>query len=674
MKKAQIILLLLFANIFGVVYGQNKKNVLIFLVDDLRDELNCYGSRHVKSPNIDALAADGVRFNNAYAQQGICAPSRMSILTGLRPESIGIYDIFTPLRKVHKEVVTMPQLFRENGYKTVGIGKVFHHGRDDRSQWTTYIGKEPNTYTNPENEGKKAAFEIGVRTIKNRKGQDIEVSATDETYKDGRVANAAIEALRDLKKDPFLMVLGLSKPHLPFNAPKKYWDLYDRNKIKVPSRDRPNKMYFQSLTNWGELRGYDDIPSSGDLDDELTKTLIQGYYASISYIDAQVGKVMRKLDELRLRENTMVIFMSDHGYKIGEYGSWCKHSNMEIDVKVPLIISRETSYKKRKRNKISNALVENTDIFPTIIELCGLVSPKIDGKSLMNLIDNPYSKGDEAAYNLYPKGKRIGVSVTDGRWRYTEWRIDETQEIKGRELYDHSYSMVADSNLAGDKNFQKEQERMAQLLYKRFPTDIKPFNEKRVIGDNHGTEIIKVFESSITAPLDNSSFELGKSIVLRANATAVKGTIIKKVLFRINGKFHELDRESPYEVTWKPRKVGSYTIDVMAINSDYEKTISSNVTVTINKSEGKKVEELLHGETSISIYPNPARNTFTIATKGFKKATILITDVLGNRVYSKSTDAKTVEVATKAKFAVGLYFIKIIDQDGKIYNDRVLIK
>ncbi len=674
MKKAQIILLLLFANIFGVVYGQNKKNVLIFLVDDLRDELNCYGSRHVKSPNIDALAADGVRFNNAYAQQGICAPSRMSILTGLRPESIGIYDIFTPLRKVHKEVVTMPQLFRENGYKTVGIGKVFHHGRDDRSQWTTYIGKEPNTYTNPENEGKKAAFEIGVRTIKNRKGQDIEVSATDETYKDGRVANAAIEALRDLKKDPFLMVLGLSKPHLPFNAPKKYWDLYDRNKIKVPSRDRPNKMYFQSLTNWGELRGYDDIPSSGDLDDELTKTLIQGYYASISYIDAQVGKVMRKLDELRLRENTMVIFMSDHGYKIGEYGSWCKHSNMEIDVKVPLIISRETSYKKRKRNKISNALVENTDIFPTIIELCGLVSPKIDGKSLMNLIDNPYSKGDEAAYNLYPKGKRIGVSVTDGRWRYTEWRIDETQEIKGRELYDHSYSMVADSNLAGDKNFQKEQERMAQLLYKRFPTDIKPFNEKRVIGDNHGTEIIKVFESSITAPQDNSSFELGKSIVLRANATAVKGTIIKKVLFRINGKFHELDRESLYEVTWKPRKVGSYTIDVMAMNSDYEKTISSSVTVTINKSEGKKVEELLHGETSISIYPNPARNTFTIATKGFKKATILITDVLGNRVYSKSTDAKMVEVATKAKFAVGLYFIKIIDQDGKIYNDRVLIK
>ncbi len=674
MKKAQIILLLLFANIFGVVYGQNKKNVLIFLVDDLRDELNCYGSRHVKSPNIDALAADGVRFNNAYAQQGICAPSRMSILTGLRPESIGIYDIFTPLRKVHKEVVTMPQLFRENGYKTVGIGKVFHHGRDDRSQWTTYIGKEPNTYTNPENEGKKAAFEIGVRTIKNRKGQDIEVSATDETYKDGRVANAAIEALRDLKKDPFLMVLGLSKPHLPFNAPKKYWDLYDRNKIKVPSRDRPNKMYFQSLTNWGELRGYDDIPSSGDLDDELTKTLIQGYYASISYIDAQVGKVMRKLDELRLRENTMVIFMSDHGYKIGEYGSWCKHSNMEIDVKVPLIISRETSYKKRKRNKISNALVENTDIFPTIIELCGLVSPKIDGKSLMNLIDNPYSKGDEAAYNLYPKGKRIGVSVTDGRWRYTEWRIDETQEIKGRELYDHSYSMVADSNLAGDKNFQKEQERMAQLLYKRFPTDIKPFNEKRVIGDNHGTEIIKVFESSITAPQDNSSFELGKSIVLRANATAVKGTIIKKVLFRINGKFHELDRESLYEVTWKPRKVGSYTIDVMAMNSDYEKTISSSVTVTINKSEGKKVEELLHGETSISIYPNPARNTFTIATKGFKKATILITDVLGNRVYSKSTDAKMVEVATKAKFAVGLYFIKIIDQDGKIYNDRILIK
>ena len=320
MKKIMILFIIITS-----VVAKAQTNVVIFLVDDLRDELACYGNTHIKSPNIDNLASEGVKFNKAYSQQAICAPSRMSILTGLRPESIGIYDIFTRLRTVHSEVVTMPQLFRENGYRTVSIGKVYHHGIDDQSNWTTYIGKKNNTYVFPENANFKAAYEAG----------DVD----DDVYKDGTVARDAITTLNNIKDDKFLMVLGFSKPHLPFNAPKKYWDMYDRNTIDVPSRDRPTNIYSSALTNYGELRGYDGIPSTSDLDDDLTKTLRHGYYACVSYVDAQVGRVMSELENLDLLKNTMVIFMSDHGYKIGEYGSWNKHSNMEIDTKVPLIIS-----------------------------------------------------------------------------------------------------------------------------------------------------------------------------------------------------------------------------------------------------------------------------------------------------------------------------------------------
>ncbi|WP_282122025.1 sulfatase [Algibacter mikhailovii] len=464
----QLIIALFICSGLGFSFAQT--NVVIFLIDDLRDELACYGNTHIKSPNIDNLASVGVKFNNAYCQQAICAPSRMSILTGLRPESLGIYDIFTRLRKVHKEVVTMPQLFQNNGYKTVSIGKVFHHGLDDKDKWTTYIGKKKNVYILPENQGKKAAYE----------GADV----GDDVYKDGSVARDAISTLNAVKDDKFLMVLGFSKPHLPFNAPKKYWDMYDVNAIEVPSRNRPTNMYPAALTNYGELRGYDNIPATGDLDDDLTKTLIHGYYACVSYVDAQVGRVMAELDRLDLRKDTMVIFMSDHGYKIGEYGSWNKHSNMEIDTKVPLIISRETSHDARKTNVSSEALVENVDIFSTIIEACHLDSPIIDGKSMLSLIDNPNMTWNDGAYSLYPKGSIMGVTVTDGVWRYTEWRNATTQAINSRELYYHSTGPVADANLAGVLEHTKVQERMADLLYKRFPLDMVPFNTDRNIGDN----------------------------------------------------------------------------------------------------------------------------------------------------------------------------------------------
>ena len=272
------------------------------------------------------------------------------------------------------------------------------------------------------------------------------------------------------------MIVGLSKPHLPFNAPKKYWDLYDKNELTVPARKKPENMYKLALSKWGELKNYANIPNEGDLDDDLTKELINGYYACVSYIDAQIGKIVNTLESLHLKENTVIVFMSDHGYKLGEYGAWCKHSNMELDTRVPLIIANGKNIKTN--NSTSNALVENIDIFPTLAEACGLNMHHVDGKSILPLIDDPNKTWDAAAYSLYPRGEKyMGCTVTDGTWRYTEWRNSNTQEVLDIELYDHGESLVAHKNVADTTVFETVKTRMQKLLHQRFPPNRKSFYE-----------------------------------------------------------------------------------------------------------------------------------------------------------------------------------------------------
>ncbi|MBD0724740.1 hypothetical protein B6A10_06070 [Flavobacterium sp. L1I52] len=463
---------------FGFVYSvnaQQKTNILIFLVDDLRPELGCYDNSIIKTPNIDKLAKDGVLFDKAYCQQAICAPSRISILTGMRPENVGIYDLETPLRKVHKDLLTIPQFFKQNGYKTVAVGKVYHHANDDKENWSILFPREGNTYANPEN--------IAIMEKQKKAGQKVKapafecVDVPDDTYRDAKVANNAIKTLKDIKGENFMMVVGFSRPHLPFNVPKKYWDLYDKKNIVVPSRDKPANIFPTAMSNWGELRNYYGIPQKGDLSDDLSKELINGYYASVSFIDTQMGKVLQTLDELNLRQNTMIVFMSDHGWKLGEYGAWCKHTNFEHDVKVPLIISRETNYQGRKVNQRSDALVEYIDVFSTIAAACNLSLPKTDGKSLLPLLDNPKMKWDNAAYSVYPRGKNMGCTCTDGQWRYTEWRNADTQEVVGKELYNHKQSALATENLAGNSKYKKIEQRMKKNLDNQFPVDMGPFKK-----------------------------------------------------------------------------------------------------------------------------------------------------------------------------------------------------
>ncbi len=473
MKKILVLLCITF--FVSKSFSQEEKpNVLIFYVDDLRAELGCYGSKTAITPNIDKLAKDGVQFNKAYVQQAICAPSRMSTLTGLRPETLGIYSIFTPLRKIHKEVVTLPQLFKQNGYKTISTGKVYHHTIDDKESWSQLVVRPSKRYLKTESLEAIEALKIGGK--KNPKGPAYEdADVADEAYVDGEITNNAIKMLNKYKDDKFLLFIGFTKPHLPFNAPKKYWDIHDKSKFEIPSKEKPEGMYRLALSKWGELKGYQGIPKEDPLNDEATRTLIHGYHAAVSYMDAQVGKIMKTLEELDLRKNTMVIFMSDHGYKIGEYGAWCKHSNVEIDVRVPLIISRETNYKKRKTGKTSNALVENVDIFPTLVDLCGLEGPKSDGKSILPIINKPNKKGDEIATSVYARGKNImGITATDGKWRYTEWRNSVTHEILKVELYEHKNSLLSFVNLSGNKKYKKVEEKMSKLLEAQFPKD-KPF-------------------------------------------------------------------------------------------------------------------------------------------------------------------------------------------------------
>ena len=456
------------------VVAKKQPNVLVFLIDDLRVDLGTYGSKHVISPNIDKLASEGVRFDQAYAQQAICGPSRVSIMTGLRPETTGLYTIWKNgrLRPNQPDVVSMPQLFKENGYKTVSIGKVYHSVTDDQENWSTHIKKLKNFYVDPAKEKQKFAYEAG----------DVE----DDFYKDGKVATDTIETLKQLKAsdDKFLMMVGFSKPHLPFNAPKKYWDMYDREQFDVPSRKKPDDMYRLALTKWGELRMYGGIPKEGDVNDELTKTLIHAYYATVSYMDAQVGRVMQALDEMDLRENTMVVFMSDHGYKLGEYGAWNKHTNMQLDARVPLIISRELTHESRKTGVSSSALVENIDVFPTVVEAAGLTLPKVDGQSLLTLLDKPDMPWDDAAYSLFTRGNTMGVTLTDGKWRYTEWRDAKTQAIKFTELYDHSSSEVASANVSGQSQYQVLEQKLKALLHAQFPMDAPSFYEKRHVKNN----------------------------------------------------------------------------------------------------------------------------------------------------------------------------------------------
>jgi iduronate 2-sulfatase len=483
MKSVSAALLLTGLSILPHLHAA-QPNVLLITADDLRPELGCYGSV-AKTPNLDAIAARGTTFTKAYCQQAVCNPSRSSMLTGLRPGTLGLYVNGTHFRELKPDVTTLPLWFKEHGYTTRCSGKLFHNWhtkeKGDARSWS-----EPEFlhYANhgddtpqisgplPENHAK---FCEGLRKY-GSVGMCESYDVSDEAYYDGRVAAEAVRIIPELKNGPFFLAVGFWKPHAPFNAPKKYWDIYDRAQIPALNPTRPANAPEIAFHQSTEILGPPDQQKQPT--PEQIAEMRHGYFAGISYMDAQVGKVIAALKEHGLLDNTVIVFWGDHGYHLGEHGLWAKTSNFELDARVPLIIAPPQA---KQRGVQTAALAEMLDIFPTLNALCGLpAAPGLEGTSLVPVLDDPSATVKRGAFTQHPRPAyadrtpskqptTMGYSIRTANWRYTEWRNWQTGAIEARELYDHTSDQPELDNVIAnppDKAALKEAEK---LLHAQFP-------------------------------------------------------------------------------------------------------------------------------------------------------------------------------------------------------------
>ncbi|MDG2123618.1 MAG: sulfatase, partial [Verrucomicrobiales bacterium] len=466
-------ILILISLIASAVAALARPNVLFIAVDDLRAELGCYGAEHIVSPNIDKLAASGVRFERAYCQQAICGPSRASVMTGLRPDSVQVHGNHTHFREIDPEVVTLPQHFKNHGYRTQSMGKLYHgvfppgssrtvaDTFGDAPSWSVPTFRPGPRYYYTE-EGIAAAKRMYERlyggggdwTEKLVFGPATEApDVEDGVLYDGQVADRAVETLRELgsrRGQPFFLAVGFIKPHSPYIAPKKYWDLYDGEALELAEQGGfPDGAPALAGHGSGELRRYTDQAKRGVIPEDDQRTVRHAYYACVSYIDAQVGKVLGELERQGLDDDTIVVLWSDHGYHLGEKGLWGKTTNFELDARVPLIVRAPGRAGNGER---SEALVELVDLYPTLAELAGLpVGEQLEGTSFVSLLDNPDERWKRAAFTQFTRGKRRGYSIASGDYRYVEWYEVGTAKLLARELYDHREDVGERRNLAVER-------------------------------------------------------------------------------------------------------------------------------------------------------------------------------------------------------------------------------
>jgi len=417
-----------------VAAADTRPNVLLIAIDDLRPALGCYGDRLAKTPHIDRLAAGGRRFEAAYCQQAVCGPSRAALLTGRLPDNTRVWHNRHRFRDLHPHLVTLPQAFKNAGYDTRGLGKVFSGDarEDDPESWSVPAvlrAKGWRSYAgDPGKDGGK-----GVPT----ESADVD----DEGYPDGKLASLAIAMLEEPRERPWFLAVGFFKPHLPFNAPKRYWDLHDPAAFgdadPTPTAGAPPC----ALPDHQELRGYAGMPGDERVPDATARRLRHGYYACVSYVDAQVGRLLGALERLGLADKTIVVLWGDHGYSLGEADHWCKATNFERDTRVPLVIRLP---RMPQAGVPTAALVEYVDLYPTLLDLAGLEpAGTLDGHSLVPILTDPAVPGRAFAWSQFsrpwkPQDPEVtGYSLRGATHRYTRWIERGTGRILAEELYDY---------------------------------------------------------------------------------------------------------------------------------------------------------------------------------------------------------------------------------------------
>ncbi len=451
-----------------------RTSVLFIAVDDMNNDLGCYGHPLVQSPNIDRLASRGVRFDHAYCQFPLCSPSRSSLLTGLRPDTTRVFDLKYHFRQGLPDIVTLPQMFANNGYYVARVGKLYHYGNpgdigtnglDDRVSWQERV--------NPAGRD-KTALEPDIMSYTPRRGLGSSMAfladkkGVDSEHTDGKVATETIRLLEKHQGEPFFIAAGFYKPHCPWVTPERYFDLYSLRDIDLPPISPQTFGDYPALA----LASTKPWPYFGVTADQARECK-RAYYAAISFVDAQIGRLLDAVDRLELQDRTIIVFWSDHGYHLGEHGLWFKQSCFEESARVPLIISAPG---RKTAGQASGRPVELIDLYPTLADLAGLKPPgNLQGTSLRPLLDNPAEVWSRPAYTQVQRGATPGHSVRTQRWRYTEWGFGD----KGAELYDHDRDPHELHNLAGDTQYTDIVTEMRRLLKRVHHTAVQGGKARR---------------------------------------------------------------------------------------------------------------------------------------------------------------------------------------------------
>lgn len=475
----------------------NRPNVLLIAIDDMKPWISPYGDTIAQTPAMDELASRGVTFNNAYCQVALSGPTRSSLLTGLNPDHTGVWWLMGSFRKNNPDIVTIPQALKEQGYETVGVGKVYHPLRDKA------VKDDPLSWSLPYVKTPGATYALGNGRVATECAD-----VPDEGYMDGVIADEAVKTMKKLKDGgkPFFLGVGFKKPHLPFCAPKKYWDMYERDKMPVAEyQDMASDPVEYAYHNSLEIKGYSDIPpfesyiDTRHLDEATQRRLLHAYYACISYVDAQVGKLIKALDENGLADNTIIILFGDHGYHLGDHGLWNKITDFEQATRVPMLIAAPGMKKGVK----TDAVVEFLDIFPTVCELTGTAQPQpLDGVSLVPVMKNPRKKVKDYAISQFSRtctedytinsdtdlrGKAdeladdiTGYAIRDRRYRLVQWTKGfktympfDASKVIALELYDYEKDPQEKHNLANDPRYTGVVSRLERQLAEYYARSYK---------------------------------------------------------------------------------------------------------------------------------------------------------------------------------------------------------